>query len=135
MTRRVPASSRCRAYAAALRAAYPLAGFGPAGVLRSIDVDPDPGTVERYRLLLIAAAVARGGPDGAAVAAVLGRGYVPVPGATARGTLPAGLYPITTPGAVWLGAGLPRYTAARPMFFAIAPPAAHRTITSSLADP
>ena len=48
MTRRVSAPSRCRAYAAALRAAYALAGFGPAGVLRAVDVDPDPEIVERY---------------------------------------------------------------------------------------
>lgn len=109
MTHRVPAPSRCRAYAAALRAAYALAGCGPAGVLRSVDIDPDPEIVERYRLLLIAAAVARGGSDGAAVAAVLARGYVLAPGATTRGKLPAILYPVTTPSVVWLGVGLPRY--------------------------
>ncbi|WP_297970903.1 hypothetical protein [uncultured Amaricoccus sp.] len=107
MMSQVPAPSRCRAYAAALRAAYALAGFGPAGVLRSVDVDPE--IVERYRLLLVAAAVARGGSDGAAVAAVLGRGYVLAPGATTGGKLPAVLYPVTTPSVVWLGVGLPRY--------------------------
>ena len=103
----LPATRRRRAYAAALRAARALAGFGPNGILRSSDIDPDPETIERYRHLLIAVAVARGGSDGAAVVAVLRRGYLVVPGATAGGMLPRHVYPIITPGAVWLGAGLP----------------------------
>ena len=37
------------------------------------------------------------------------RGYVLVPGASAFHRLPAGIYPITTPGIVWLGGGLPRH--------------------------
>lgn len=93
---RFPATSRRRAYTAALRAARALAGFGPTGILRSSDVDPDPETIERYRQLLIAVAVARGGSDGAAVVAVLRRGYLVVPGATAGGKLPKHVYPITT---------------------------------------
>ena len=103
-----PAPSRCRAYAAALRAACALAGCGPAGFLRSSNVDPDPETAEKYRLLLIALAAARGGPGGAAVMAVLRRGYVLVPGATIGVRLPAVLYPVTAPGVIWMGAGLPR---------------------------
>lgn len=50
-------ASRRQAYMAALRAAYALAGRGPAGPLRSYDVEADPATVERYRSLLIAAVV------------------------------------------------------------------------------
>lgn len=99
---------RRHSYAAAMRAACALAGFGPTGLLRSDQVARDPETVERYRLLLLALAVARGGSDGAAVAAVLRRGYVVVPGTSPDGRVPPGVYPITTPGTVWLGIGLPR---------------------------
>jgi hypothetical protein len=105
---RSPAPSRCRAYAAALRAAYALARFGPAGILRSRDVDTGPEIIERYRLLLIALAVARGGSDEAAVLAVLRRGYVLVPAATVAGKLLTRAYPVTTPACIWIGAGLPR---------------------------
>ncbi|MER2510150.1 MAG: hypothetical protein ABTQ27_15540 [Amaricoccus sp.] len=50
---RVPATSRRRAYAAALRAARALAGFEPTGILRLSGIDTDPETIERYCHLLI----------------------------------------------------------------------------------
>lgn len=110
-TDRAPVSSRRRAYARALRAAYRLSGIGPAHLLyfggqNGRGATARPETVERYRLLLLAASVARGGPGGAAVVALLQRGYVPVPDARMPG-LPEGLWPIDAPALVWLSGGLP----------------------------
>lgn len=105
------APSRRRAYARALRAAYRLSGLGPAHLLyfsgpHGRGETARPETVERYRLLLLAAAVARGGPGGTAVAALLQRGYVTVPEARMPG-LPEDVWRIDAPALVWLSGGLP----------------------------
>lgn len=107
-------SSRRRAYANALRAAYRLAGVGPTGLLYTTDdlahrltTRAQPEVVERYRLLLVAAGIARGGPEGEAVTALLHRGYVPVPGAMEAGLAP-GVWAIDAVALVWLAVGLPR---------------------------
>lgn len=107
-------TAKRRAYTKALRAAYRLAGVGPAGLLYTTDDIGDlltagaqPEVVERYRLLLLAAAVARGGREGAAVTALLRRGYVPVPGVSELGLAP-GVWAINSVVLVRLAVGLPR---------------------------
>lgn len=104
-------SSRRRAYARALRAAYQLSGLGPTNRLYFDGIDgrgatAHPEIVERYRLLLLAMAIIRGGPGGTAVAALLRRGYVLAPDAQMRG-LPDGLRRIDAGALVWLFGGLP----------------------------
>ena len=90
------------------------AGVGIAGLLYITDSIEDrlkaraqPEVAEQYRLLLLPAAVARGGRKGAAVAALLRRGYVPVPGAAELGVAP-GVWSIDAVALDWLAVGLPR---------------------------